>query len=201
MRAEPVNQKARIRVLQVGSLAFAATLLLTHPLVVGDMHEAIELLGLGFVLACVAGRAWSILYVGSKKNRDLVTSGPYSMTRNPLYFFSTLGAVGIGLIHGSIIVAIALGLTAYVVLHVTASKEAEHLETLFGGRYEAYARQTPMFWPKPSRYSDSDEVAFSPKALRRTVLDGVFFLAIFPMVEMVEHLQIAGFLPILTRIF
>lgn len=201
MRAQPVNQKARIQVLQVGALMLSAVLLLTHPAWVGDAHEFIEFLGFGFVLTCVAGRAWSILYVGSKKNQQLVTSGPYSMTRNPLYFFSTLGAIGIGLIHGSIIVSLTLGLVAYGVLAITAAKEAEHLKTLFGTRYDTYARSTPMFWPKLSQYSDTSEVAFSPKALKRTVIDGLFFLATFPLIEVIEHLQVEGTLPVLVRIF
>ena len=41
------------------------------------------------------------------------------------------------------------------------AKEAEHLKTLFGARYDIYARETPLFWPKPSLYRDVPEVAFS----------------------------------------
>lgn len=201
MRREPVNQRIRIRIAQAGGAVLAAMLLMTHPALGGDAHEAVELIGFGLVLACVAGRMWSILYVGSRKNLELMTAGPYSVTRNPLYFFSTLGAVGIGLIHGSLIMALALGLFAWLVLATTAAKEAEHLKTLFGARYDAYARATPLFWPKPSLYQDAPEVVFSPVALRRTFLDGLFFLAVFPIIEVIEHLQIGGFLPILARIF
>ena len=119
--SEPVDQRLRIYVIQAVGMVFAAILLLTRPAVGGEIHEIIEFVGFGSVLACVAGRMWSILYVGSKKNSELVTSGPYSITRNPLYFFSTFGAVGIGLIHGSVFVAFALGLLTYVVLAITAS--------------------------------------------------------------------------------
>lgn len=197
----PVNQRTRIHVLQAGGLAFAAVLLLTQPVLLGDAHELIEMAGFVLVLACVAGRMWSILYVGSRKNRELVTSGPYSMTRNPLYLFSTIGAVGIGLIHGSIVVALALGLLSYLVFAVTAAREARYLETIFGPRYCAYAQRTPMFWPKPSLYRDSPEVVFSPDALRRTFLDGLLFLAAFPAIEAIEHLQAAGFLPVFLSVF
>lgn len=201
MRLQPVNQRIRIRIVQAGGIVLAAMLLLTHPALDGDTHEAIELVGFGLVLACIAGRMWSILYVGSRKNLELMTSGPYSITRNPLYFFSTLGAAGIGLIHGSILAALALGLFAYLVLVATAVREAEHLKTLFGSRYDCYARDTPLFWPKPSQYRDTPEVVFSPTALRRTFLDGLFFLAAFPIIEAIERLQIDGVLPILVKIF
>jgi len=200
MRYQPVNQRIRIHVIQTGGLAFAAVLLLTHPALGGEFHEIIEFVGFGFVLACVAGRMWSILYVGSKKNAELVTSGPYSMTRNPLYFFSTVGAIGVGLIHGSVIVAVALGCLVYAVLALTASKEAEHLRTIFGPAYDTYAVRTPMFWPRLSLYQDHQEVTFSPKALRRTFYDGLFFLATFPLIEGIENLQIDGLLPVLMKL-
>lgn len=201
MRAQPVNQRLRIRIVQAGGLVSGVMLLLANPLLVGNAHEIIEMLGFGLVLACIAGRMWSILYVGSRKNMELVTSGPYSMTRNPLYFCSTLGAVGIGLIHGSILVAAALGLFAYLVLTATAAREAAYLRTSFGPAYDVYARDTPMFWPDPSRYSDSAEVVFSPRALKQTFLDGLLFLTAFPLLEAIEYLQFDGYLPVLVTLF
>jgi len=200
VRQQPVNQRIRIRILQAGGLALAISAFLLQPAYLGDAHEVIEMLGFALVLACVGGRMWSILYIGSKKNRELMTFGPYSMTRNPLYFFSTLGAIGIGLIVGSLVLTLALGLTVYLVLNATASRESEHLRTLFGARYDDYARQTPMFWPKPRLYRDSAGVSFSPAALRRTFLDGLIFLMAFPLIELVEHLQLQGYLPVLLRL-
>ena len=201
MRAQPVNQRLRIHVVQAGGLVLAAVVLLAQPLLGGHDHELMEMAGLGLIVICVAGRMWSILYVGKKKNRELVTSGPYSMTRNPLYLFSTVGAVGVGLAYGSVAVAAGLGLLAYLVFAITAGKEAEHLKTLFGARYDAYAGNTPLFWPRLSQYSDSAEVMFSPATLRRTFLDGLVFLAAFPAIEAIEHLQADGFLPVLVKIF
>lgn len=201
MRTLPVDQRTRIRILRTGGLVLAALMVLAHPAIGGEAHEMIEMTGVGLVLACIAGRMWSILYIGSRKNRDLVTSGPYSMTRNPLYFFSTLGATGIGLMLGSFVAAGVLGLAAWLVLGVTAAKEAEHLRSLFGARYDDYARRTPMFWPAPSLYCEPDEGVFSPAILRRTFLDGLVFLLAFPLIEMVEHFQDAGYLPVLYTLY
>lgn len=201
MRTLPVNQRARILLVQAGAVILAPIFFLVQPAWDDAIHEVVEIVGVGLVLACVAGRMWSILYVGAKKNHELVTEGPYSISRNPLYLSSTIGAVGVGLIYGSLAVALALGLLAYLVFIITATKESEYLWTVFGDRYEAYARQTPMFWPKPSLYRDEREVTFSPKALKRTLLDGLLFLAAFPLIETLEYLQAAGHLPILMRIF
>ena len=196
----PVHQRTRIHVLQAAGIFTAPAILLTQPLVMGLAHEVIEMTGIALVLACIAGRMWSSLYIGSKKNREIVTTGPYSITRNPLYLFSTIGAVGIGLMFGSVVAAVGLGLVAYGILVTTAHREAEDLRMIFGSRYEAYRRDTPLFWPKLSLYRDSEEIAFSPKALRRTFIDSLLFLAAFPIIEGIEHLQADGVLPILARI-
>lgn len=201
MNHQPVNQRARIRLIQVAGVAVTSLLLFAQPFWKGEVHEFLEFAGFGLVLVCVAGRMWSILYVGSKKNLELVMAGPYSMTRNPLYLFSTIGAVGVGLIFGSIAVAVLLGLLAFLVFSVTTTKESKHLRTIFGPQYTAYATNTPMFWPKFSRYHDLAEATFSPTALRRTFVDGLFFLATFPALEALEHLQAGGLLPIALRIF
>ncbi|MER2536391.1 MAG: isoprenylcysteine carboxylmethyltransferase family protein [Rhizobiaceae bacterium] len=197
----PANQRARILVVRAGGLLLVPALLFLRPVVQGDWHEAIEFAGFGLILAAVAGRLWSILYVGSRKNRQLVTSGPYSLTRNPLYVFSTLGAFGFGLIFGSFLMACLLGLAAYAVLSVTAAREAVYLRSVFGAQYDAYAAATPMFWPNLSGYRDQDLVAFSPLVLKRTFVDGLFFAALFPLVELVELAQADGFLPVLASIY
>ena len=55
-----------------------------------------------FMIACFLvgiaslGRLWCSLYISGYKKSQLVTVGPYSMCRNPLYFFSFIGAVGVG---------------------------------------------------------------------------------------------------------
>lgn len=201
MTSLPVRQRPRIHLLQAGGALLAATILVTEPILAGGAHEIIEMAGLGLVLVCIAGRMWSTLYIGSRKNRALVTAGPYSITRNPLYLFSSIGAVGIGLMFGSVAAALGLGLVACFILIATANKEAEHLRAIFGPRYDDYARVTPLFWPKLSLYRDTEQMAFDPKALKRTFIDGLLFLAAFPAIEAVEHLQANGVLPILARVF
>jgi protein-S-isoprenylcysteine O-methyltransferase Ste14 len=200
MRTEPVLQRQRIHIFQAAALAALPMLLLVQPSWGESAHEFIEIAGVLLVFVCMFGRMWSILYVGSKKSRELVTTGPYSMTRNPLYFFSTLGVVGIGLMFGSLLVAFGLGLITYVVLTATAAKEAAYLRTVFGPAYDAYSRRTPMFWPRRALYRDAPEVVFSPKALKRTLFDALPFLAAFPVIETVEYLQVTGTLPILMRL-
>jgi len=64
-----------------------------------DSPIGLTLLVLGYALTGVGviGRVWCLSYIAGHKTADLVTDGPYSLCRNPLYFFSLLGAVGVGL--------------------------------------------------------------------------------------------------------
>ncbi|MER8420297.1 isoprenylcysteine carboxylmethyltransferase family protein [Mesorhizobium sp. M0166] len=190
------DQHKRLIVVQVVAVLAIALLLFAKPFLRegSSEHEFIELLGCVLILVCVGGRLWSILYVGGKKNEELISAGPFSMTQNPLYFFSTIGAVGLGLMYGSIVAALALGLASFIVFRVTARKEAEFLLGKFGPAYTAYAERTPRFWPNPLLFADQPERQFSTGALRRTFYDGLYFLAIFPAIETIEYFRAGGFL-------
>lgn len=197
------DQHKRLIVVQVAAAVAIILLLFTKPFLSEGSHghEFVELLGIGFVAGCFLGRLWSILYIGGKKNDELISTGPFSMTQNPLYFFSTVGAVGIGLMYGSVLAAAALGLVSFIVFRMTAQKEAEFLLGKFGTAYEAYAARTPRFWPNPLLFRDQDEWRFSTRALKRTFYDGLYFLALFPAIEIVEYFRVSGFLPTLFTLY
>ena len=54
------------------------------------------LVGCLCVGAAMVGRMWCAQYIAGYKNDVLVREGPYSVCRNPLYFFSFLGGIGVG---------------------------------------------------------------------------------------------------------
>ena len=59
------------------------------------MHEYIETLGLALVTVGIGGGLWATLYIGGRKSAVVVSTGPYSITRNPLYLFSSIAAAGV----------------------------------------------------------------------------------------------------------
>jgi len=197
------NQRKRLIFVRAAAVLAVLLLFLTKPALSegSNGHETLELFGFCLVLVCVVGRLWSILYVGGRKNDELISMGPFSMTRNPLYFFSTVGAVGTGLMFGSLLAAVALGLASYLVFRFTARKEAEFLLAKFGSAYASYAERTPRFWPNPALYRDQDEWVFSTRALRSTFYDGLYFLALFPLIEMAEHFRASGLLPVFFTLY
>ena len=186
--ASPFNQRIRIGALRLGAIVMIPLLILTHPYFTeeGLVFELMENLGVFLIIACVLGRFWSILYVGRHKNRRVVTDGPYSITRNPLYFFSTVGALGVGLLFGKLSLALALGGGVFALLFFTARREQAFLAAEFGDEYAAYAARVPMFLPDPRLFVTAPTVEISADALRRNLLDAFVFLSAIPLAELAE---------------
>src|SRR5690606_41597756 len=71
----------------------------------GWVSQGLEWAGLMLMALALLGRCACMLYLGGRKGADLVAEGPYSVCRNPLYVFSILTLVAIGLQTGSLPVA------------------------------------------------------------------------------------------------
>ncbi|WP_420470627.1 methyltransferase family protein [Brevundimonas sp. FT23042] len=160
----------------------------------GGWHEGVERLGLALIILAIVGRGWCSLYIGGRKKAEIVDRGPYSMTRNPLYVFSFIGAFGIGAQTGSLIVGAIFALATFLVFLRTVGREEAWLAEHFGETYEAYRARTPRFWPDASRWRDAEELTVRPAFFLRTLRDGLTFLVAIPVMEGIEHLQSTGML-------
>lgn len=165
------------------------------------LHEHIEAFGIGAILVAILGRTWCTLYIGGRKSAEIVRGGPYSVTRNPLYVFSTIGAAGIGAMTGSITVAVVFAILCYVAFHAVILVEEAYLEENFGDSYRQYMREVPRFFPDPRLFRESDMLAVRPQLLYRTFTDGLLFLAAYPFFEFIEYLQESGLVPVLLRVY
>ena len=161
-----------------------------------NMHEAIEWVGLVLIVLCILGRTWTSIYIGGHKVRALITRGPYSVTRNPLYFFSVLGAAGAGAQLGSIVLAVVAGSIAWLVFHLVVMKEERVLVTHFGNKYRHYLAAVPRFLPSPSLWRDAEKLQVHPGIVRRTFVDACVFLFAIPVAEGFEYLHDAGVLAV-----
>ncbi len=189
-----------------GALAGAVLLALVLFAFVGSWrsrplaHEAIELLGLIAILACIAGRCWCTLYIGGKKGRMLVDVGPYSLTRNPLYFFSILGAAGFGAQTGSLTIGLGCAVVTWAVFRFVVAREERFLSGALGAPYAEYLRTTPRFLPDPRLWKGVDAVEIFPKRVVATFLDGLLFLLAIPLAEGLEKMQGLHWLPVLMNL-
>jgi len=156
------------------------------------LEHPVEHLGLVCILACILGRAWCSLYIGGRKKQEIVDAGPYSISRNPLYVFSFVGAFGVGAQTGSLVVAVVFAAAAYGVFRVVVGREEAFLVQAFGPPYEAYVSSTPRFLPNLSLWRDADVLSIRPVFFLRTVRDGLVFLLAVPVFESLELLQRAG---------
>lgn len=195
-------QHRRRMVLAVLIVALFAALLFGQSTFPPDttVHEVVEMAGILMIFLGIVGRLWCTLYIGGRKSGEIVTGGPYSMTRNPLYVFSTLAAAGVGAQMGSILATIGFALLCALAFHVVILREEKHLGHLFGPEYAAYVARVPRFVPNISLYEEGNTGSFKPKILLNTLLDGLVFLVALPVFELIDHAQVTGALPVLFRI-
>ena len=164
------------------------------------VHETIEWAGLLLIFICIYGRTWCSLYIGGRKNFEVVALGPYSVSRNPLYVFSIIGAVGVGAQLGALSTAIVFGVLAWIVFLLVAMQEERYLLAEHGERYREYAARVPRFIPRLSLWKNAELIEVRPRAVVTTFLDACFFVAAVPVAEGIEYLQHAGVIPVLLRI-
>jgi protein-S-isoprenylcysteine O-methyltransferase Ste14 len=71
----------------------------------------------------------------------LVTDGPFSFSRNPIYLANTMLMFGIGLI-AQIVWFFLLGIiAAFITQKLAIEREERHLEVRFGKKYRDYAKR------------------------------------------------------------
>jgi protein-S-isoprenylcysteine O-methyltransferase Ste14 len=81
------------------------------------------------------------------KPEGLVTSGPYAVSRNPMYVGWNLLQLGIGLAGGSGWV-VAMVPVVGAALHRDVVREERRLAEKFGDEYERYAAKVGRYVPK-----------------------------------------------------
>lgn len=164
------------------------------------LHEGLEAFGLALIAVCIVGRAWCSLYIGGRKKAEIVDRGPYSISRNPLYVFSFMGAFGVGAQTGSVTLATVFLLLTVAVFYATVKREEAWLTGAFGQTYLDYCARTPRFGPDFSKWRDAESLDVRPRFFLTTLRDGLVFLLAVPLFESVERLQDIGWLSALIHL-
>ena len=193
-------QRVRKVMIGVGLAVVVALALVTRARMPQTLNEAVEALGLGLSLVCIVGRAGCSLYIGGRKKIEIVDRGPYSISRNPLYVFSFMGAFGVGAQTGSLVMAGLFLAVTMAVFYVTVRREEAWLGQTFGETYRAYCARTPRFGPRFSRWRDAEILDVQPRFFLLTLRDGLIFLLAIPVFKTVEVLLEAGWLHTLLHL-
>ena len=162
------------------------------------LHETFDFIGYGLIAVCALGRLYSTAFLGGFKNRNLITVGPYSVTRNPLYVFSFLGMTGVALVSGHITLMVATPVAFLIMYHRLIGREEAHLLGIFGDEYAAYQARVPKFWPSFKNYQNPETFTMTPHFLNKAFSDAIWWFAAIPLLELAEHLQETG---IITPLF
>jgi protein-S-isoprenylcysteine O-methyltransferase Ste14 len=201
IEAAPSHEKARVMrtfyVVLVALLAVADTRWV-------DAAAAQALLfplGVLLVGASVVGRIWCVAYHAGYKNVTILDVGPYSLSRNPMYFCNFLGALG------AVLTTVTLSIPLlYVAVFAAYSRrvirrEERQLEVLHPEAFAAYRARTPAFVPKWSLLREPERYALNARRFRRAMLHSLPPIALLAAVGMLHALHLAGILPVLVRLY
>ena len=145
-----------------------------------------ECLGMLFLLSACLGRLWSALFIADKKTVSLVVTGPYSMTRNPLYFFSYLGGLGFFIGIGQLPMVLVYSLVFFLYYRAVILHEERVLLATHASNYEAYFSKVPRFFPKLSLYSCQHVVEIEWRDFIKSFADSAWFLAVILVVRVIN---------------
>lgn len=197
-------QRKRKHALRVLGALFVAAVFLTDSYwrrASPDFFVLLRGLGVLAILACIFGRTWCTLYIGGHKKKELINHGPYSIVRNPLYVFTMLGAAGVGLVTGSIVLALAMGVATLIIFWRVVLAEELFLAGVFGATFREFTARVPRFWPRFSAWKDVDELRLKPRLVLQTFLDASLFLLAVPLIWLKDLAQASGWLPVLLHLF
>jgi len=194
----PKLLKARQRHSRIFAVAMVLLILISQPKL--PMHDALRtlmlLLGYFLVIVGALGRGYCSAYIGGRKNDVVVRDGPFSVVRNPLYVFSFIAMVGIGLQSGMWTILILLIAAFLLYYPLVILKEEQFLHHKFGVAYEEYVRDVPRWIPKLKLWREPEMVETQPKFLRRTLMDAAIFFLPLPGFLLIEALHTHGILPV-----
>ena len=157
--------------------------------------------GLGLAAIGATGRIWCSFFISGLKDGELVTEGPYSISRNPLYVFSSIGLVGVGLSTETLTYPLLFLVIFGLYYPGIMAREERRLEELFGESFRQYRQRVPRFWPNAGLYSEPTSWTSNPRLFRRHILSDIWFVWIAAIIELVEGMRNVGWLPHLLTLW
>jgi protein-S-isoprenylcysteine O-methyltransferase Ste14 len=169
----------------IGGLCLIAILWLATP-------DAWSIFG-GFLLM-MAGmffRAWSSGHIN--KDKELATEGPYSLTRNPLYFGSLILGSGIAVASNNRITTIIFIVYYLAFFTFLIAIERKRMRKRFGQQYDAWAKEANLFFPKIKKIGKSNfNIAYYMKNREYRVLYFSLFITAVLIIKFLKKIEFFG---------
>lgn len=204
MHTYSLNEKLRGRIFRL----MAAVFLIIIPFSAGkwDAQSSIGddvffLIGCTLVAIGSLGRVWCSLYISGYKNDTLITLGTYSILRNPLYFFSLIAIIGIGLITKTLLIPLAFLILFIAYYPGLIKSEEKRLLKIHGDGFREYAKNTPSFFPKFSLLKEPETYTVNPRIFKREIYRAFWFVSSIGIIGLLKSLHEAGILPVYLHIY
>jgi protein-S-isoprenylcysteine O-methyltransferase Ste14 len=146
-------------------------------------------------LAGAGFRWWATLYVGGRKSTELVTIGPYSICRNPVYVGTFLLTLSVGVFSQSAAFVAAVAVAACAYLFLTLPVEEDGLRRRHGEEFQAYCRQVPSFFPRFSQYHSPETISLHISGLWVELIRTCRWVWIPILCNLVTHLRATEWWP------
>lgn len=164
-----------------------------------------NIIGLLLLFVGILGRIYSTLYIGGMKNvgydgNSFIKDGVYKICRNPLYFFSFIGLLGLLFIKGEISLIIIGAILFLAIYRFTILGEEKYLREKYGESYEQFLNEVPRFFPKFSNFSYQDRIEIRPFYLHKEIKRAFVWIGSALLIYIISYLQIIEVLPILFRV-
>lgn len=146
---------------------------------------------IGWVLFMIGAgwRWWATLYIGGRKHWMIVTEGPYSICRNPLYIGTFCMALAVVFFMESITLGVGLLLVMAYYLPITVSAEEQMLREKFGSPFIEYCERVPRFWPRFRQLCTPPQIIVSVRGLWSEVRRTSRWLWLPVLCEVVAYLR------------
>jgi len=147
----------------------------------------------GFLLM-MAGmffRAWSSGYIN--KDKELATEGPYSLTRNPLYFGSLILGSGIAVASNNVTTYLIFIVYYFTFFTFLIAIERKRMRQRFHQQYEAWAKEANLFFPKIKKIEKFNfNIAYYMKNREYRVLFFSLFVTAVLIVKFLKKIEFFG---------
>ncbi|MBM4271248.1 MAG: isoprenylcysteine carboxylmethyltransferase family protein [Deltaproteobacteria bacterium] len=160
-----------------------------------------------FLIGCILvgvgtlGRLWCVLYIAGYKDNTLITEGPYSLCRHPLYFFSFLGAIGVGFASETLLIPSILAVAFWIYYPHVIRDEESRMVQLHADKYQKYKESTPTFFPSFNNFKEPEQYVANPQIFRKNLFDACWFVWLVGVLELVEGLQEYHIIPTYFTIY
>lgn len=122
-----------------------------------DLAEwGLELMGWIAFVGGAALRVWAASYICARKSSEVVSTGPYSVCRNPLYWGTFLMVAAIPCLLRSPVLAVSMIPPILLYLFAVVPVEEAVMTSRHGSNYALYCQSVSRWWPNILGYTKGE---------------------------------------------